>query len=456
MRDFYAPHHADGQLRGEVSPQAAVRWFWPGLSAVILAAAALSVYVCSPETDMLGRAASLLMAVTCLFTPIHQCLPPRWRQPALLSVSLLYCACAISPPFTVLLVANCVVVHACLRVSPSRTWLFLPWVSIMYAWAPQSLLHLSFSYLIAHPTQWTLDLLEDSLLCGIFRRSVICLVEVRTGIVTDYSLDSLMSYLMGLHFLGCHVELSFRHYLNGRSDGQGDRRSLMLDGLETVAMCLVVLVVWQNLWRIVGPIAFAPPAVKELPVLAAVGVFWFLLYYLRRLFVEQGAVGLCRLLGYRIGDNFSPRVLLSKSPVEFWRSWNMLWREFLVNTFYYPTSLYLARRWKWRLPATVASGGLVTFVGAAFFDIFPLCLMHLGTMSALLFQAIARDASASLIWGAVVSVNLYLLAARPRGRSDTRGLTILKVAATLLTVLMVTLYRRNFTISDAFASMVGL
>lgn len=69
----------------------------------------------------------------------------------------------------------------------------------------------------------------------------------------------------------------------------------------------------------------------------------YLIEYLFLLATEQASIGVARLFGYGLRDNYA-HPLTATGMADYWRRWNIYWREFLVSVFFWPTTLALARR----------------------------------------------------------------------------------------------------------------
>ncbi len=84
--------------------------------------------------------------------------------------------------------------------------------------------------------------------------------------------------------------------------------------------------------------------------------------YLFRYGFEQSSIGLLRLFGFQLKDNYE-QPLMAVSYADLWRRWNVHFQGLVVGLFYYPTLLRLSRRWRKNRRAAVAVAVLVTFGG---------------------------------------------------------------------------------------------
>ncbi len=88
--------------------------------------------------------------------------------------------------------------------------------------------------------------------------------------------------------------------------------------------------------------------------------------YLFRYGWEQLAVGGARMLGIAIDDNYA-NPLAARDYADFWRRWNMHFREMVVRIFYYPTVLKLNRSRPGHKATAVLIACFVTFAGHGVF-----------------------------------------------------------------------------------------
>ena len=97
---------------------------------------------------------------------------------------------------------------------------------------------------------------------------------------------------------------------------------------------------------------------------------WFALYgvvlsnwvaiYLFRYGHEQLSIGAARLLGHEVRDNYQ-QPLLAKDYAEFWRHWNIHFRDMVVRMFYMPIALTLNRAEPKKKLRNLGAAVVVTF-----------------------------------------------------------------------------------------------
>lgn len=211
-----------------------------------------------------------------------------------------------------------------------------------------------------------------------FRRVLWMCLEAASGALPRLSVLDGLVYLLGLPFLmGNAVTPSPTHVLNSRSA----EPSTLASAGRTLIVCLGVA---PLLLTALSTGAHFPSVRLLFPNcdLAHVDVIhvWgrilvsFPIEYLFLLVTEQGSVGIARLFGYGLKDNFD-RPLLASNPAMFWRRWDIYWREFLLGAFYFPLALTLARRSggprRWHLLPAI----FVTFAGTWALNLLPLVLL---------------------------------------------------------------------------------
>ncbi len=90
-------------------------------------------------------------------------------------------------------------------------------------------------------------------------------------------------------------------------------------------------------------------AARSLPTweLALILGLNYVAFYLFRYGHDQMSVGAARLLGFAVDDNYA-NPLAATDYADFWRRWNIHFRNMLVSMFYYPAVLWLSRRYPGR------------------------------------------------------------------------------------------------------------
>ena len=422
---------------------------WPllGVAIAALLVACVALYDWQRAGLTLLKFGTLHFIVVLACAPLLALVPAKRREHVLVLLSLAFVTQALSAELAVALVVNLGVIFACTRLPRlARTAVFVGWTGLFYGLVPARL-HM-----------WdladALPIIVSVILYTTFRRSLFLLWEMHTGAVREVPVTSLAAYMLGVQFLGPRgIEPSFRHFVTSQASTPEALRQTVASGLKVTAYCLAALVGAIGIIRTfhVNSPKVSAESGTELVVFAWL---WFMEYYLLRVATEQGAVGLSRLLGYQIRDNFHPKVLLASRPAEFWRGWNALWQEFLIGAFYYPVTLSLGRRLKSHGPLVIALAGMATFLGTALVESFPIVFLisYLRPPPPTSTQ-LAHELVSQSLWGLVVAVDLFVTASRPRRKRDSQGAWLLKVLATHVVVVVLMVYKRNPVLFAALAKM---
>lgn len=187
------------------------------------------------------------------------------------------------------------------------------------------------------------DLLGTVLFTLYVRRTVYLLYELRIGRVTAPGLSEVLLYLVGLPLLaGRSPVFSFSEMWR---DWEPSPR--WKEGLGRVGVAALHLVARGVLIAALPHFMLGAGFVQEMAdrpfahAVLALDLF-YLRFYLFRFGEEQVAVGMARLFGFRIRDNYQ-NPLMARSYAELWRRWNIHFRELLLGLFYYPVLLRLHR-----------------------------------------------------------------------------------------------------------------
>lgn len=153
-------------------------------------------------------------------------------------------------------------------------------------------------------------------------------------------------YFLGLPALiGNSATPSYSEFAGsyGREPGpvEGARTLSVCVGLASILYVTLVMMGYSPATRVLFPAC-------DLTVVSASNIWLrlttvYLVEYLFLLATEQASIGVARLFGYGLRDNYA-HPLTATSMADYWRRWNIYWREFLVSVFFWPTTLALARR----------------------------------------------------------------------------------------------------------------
>lgn len=315
---------------------------------------------------------------------VHRAVPARFREGWLLLASALFLLAETGPGLPAAMAAWTLFLGSALRLPPGPVSQvgfaaalvgFFTWVSSWALEAPAGQIREFF----LRPS----NLLAMGVLLKSFKRSVFAWFESRTQDLGEVPFTSLGVYLAGLQFLlPFSVTPSLRRFLDSRSQECAAR------GVATTLTCLGYAALWLLLASSMRGGAGPRPGQGGMPFDWRGAWFLITAMYVSqlifRLGTEQLSVGVSRLFGYDLPDNFE-RPLLARGPVDFWRRWNLLWREFLLAAAYYPVLLSLGRRFGPRRPWIFVAASSAAFGLSAVFNILPalLFLIPLGTFAEL-------------------------------------------------------------------------
>lgn len=386
--------------------------------------------------DGLGYLAGFMVVYTLfvlLAVPLYHAVPGAARDWLLLGFGLAFFAYAFTPGLMLAFVAGTVALYAIVRPTRPSIPLFLAWAVGFYwlvpAWA------IGWGHINVTSNEFDVaNIVRIALLDRTFRRALFCFYEKRVGRLRGLSLLDLLNYQIGLPFLmGNGATLSCVHYLDSRDDTPDGMRRVVRRGAWTSLACLGCLALVLVLDLIPGPNS-VPQAVLSRGwwlIVLAMNSLWFLKFYLIRVGTEQLSVGVCRLFGHDVRDNFAPDLLLSRNFLDFWRRWNILWREFLMSWLYYPAQIALARRLGPRSPWTAPLAGFYTFQVSVIFLIFPMGLPGFYPWSPEMTTIVTDRLWFHLLWGLLVAGNLALQVRAGRStRKDPWWLAGVKIVLT--------------------------
>jgi hypothetical protein len=298
-------------------------------------------------------------------------LPQRWRGSWLIGASLAFLAWAMKPEVAVFAVGFTVVFHQMVftPLLPER------------ARFPTGAVLLAGVFLPAVFSGLLLDYTDDALvksdkvavffLVILFKKACYALYEQRHGLTLKAEQAGI--YFLSLPFLlGKAIVVSPTHLF--ASQGQGEALRCLKSGSRTLLLAALHLVGFAALMLapvhliVSGRLVHDLADIGWLAAYAALS-FNYVAIYLFRYGWEQMAVGGARLLGYAVADNYA-NPLAARDYADFWRRWNIHFREMIVRIFYYPTLLALRRRWPRRKGLVVVLACFVTFGGHGVFMVF--------------------------------------------------------------------------------------
>ena len=293
---------------------------------------------------------------------------PEWRKPLMLFSSLVFMVFMLPAALTVFLCAFAVILReVCLGSLRHERW-----------WLPTALLLLGAIYL---PVCWRGTFLEYTdgrlaegsllpylLLWLMFRKSLYQVYEVYTGRIQQAPLIEWLLHLFFLPFLGGRSPvISWTELWDNWSPD--DPETSLRHGSTTLILAVSALLGRTAVTLLAATLAVDLGFGGDLEHRSALAIWLtldlgYLRKYLYRYGFEQSSIGLLRLFGFRVRDNYA-QPLAATSYADLWRRWNLHFRGLVVGLFYYPTLLGLARRWRDHKKRVVTLAVLATFAGHA-------------------------------------------------------------------------------------------
>lgn len=374
------------------------------------------------------QGAWLYLVAIFLAVPVYHFLPRTLRPYGMLAMSLAFLALVISPSMATWSLGAALVLLGIVWLVPHVGWpalgLFAGWVGIVYSQMPACLGELSAS-IEWMPLAFGVNVLVVGIVMRTFHRATFAFYESWIGRETWDSPCEFVNYLIGLPFMTNSVSPSPRHFLDSRQETPEGLETTVIRGVKTCALCVGCLLMLSGLgWlQKVVPLGypsgdFGPEAGQKLlscsrPELWWIVLTYYFLHYLRRMGGEQLSVGAWRLFGHDLRDNFiSP--MTAHDLLDYWRRWDVLWREFLMSAFYYPVLMRLGRRYgagrAWIYPVA----GWVTFMANFVFDYLPRGLFVVLTLPPQALDFLCTMLVYHGAWSVLAGGSLYLQA-RHRG-----------------------------------------
>ena len=361
--------------------------------------------------------------------PVHFLLPPAWRPVATLAAGLGYCWYEVSTAMPIWLVGGLLVFFAISQAA--RRWpraslvCFVAWVIAFYTYAPPRLMDLENG--LSDVLSFTTDTIKAAIFARLFKRNVIVFYEMWVGRVTSVTLLEYYHYMLGLPFMFNCCTPSFHHFRTSLATAQPALSEAVRRGAKTIVVTTLValapyLMIWlrMKLKMELSVRGFEDMLDAETYELWCMILGFQLLYFCRRYSQEQLSVGVWRSLGYNLRDDFTSP-LTASSVIEYWRRWNLLWREMLLSMIYYPVVLALARRRGQREPWMIALAAWLTFSLNFIFDFVPRGLYVLFTFPAQMLDFMLSMALYHVTWGTVLAVSLYREARRGTSAPPSTG-----------------------------------
>lgn len=294
---------------------------------------------------------------------VHHALPEKARQPWLIGASLVFLGAAMKPEVAVFAVGFTVILHQLVftPLLPERARVPAGAALLGGVFLPAAFSGLLLVY--EDGSLASADKIAAFFLVILFKKSVYALYESRHG--TTLTAGQAAVYFLSLPFLlGKAIVVSPSNLF--ASQGTAARESLV-SGSRTLVLAALHLVAFAALVLAPGHLVVTGRLVRDLSTIGWLGAYAalalnYVAIYLFRYGWEQMAVGGARLLGYAVADNYA-NPLAARDYADFWRRWNVHFREMIVRIFYYPTVLSLTRRWPRHKKLAVVLACVITFGG---------------------------------------------------------------------------------------------
>lgn len=301
------------------------------------------------------------LAFTIVTAGLTWAAPVRYRKPLLLVASLAFGWLFLDPVIALVVLGVTLALFVISRwLPPGRPRVLAAAALLAFVFLPFCFSGIPIERALIRSQGWPGQLV---LLMVFFKRAIYFAYELHHGRIRRPSLvDFLVSFISLPFLLGRAPVVAYTH-LHDRYRPV-DAKALW-SGSRTVLFALLHL---AALGLLAGRFIHVP---MDAPLAhAAVHMPWaelamvlglnYLAFYLFRYSHEQISVGAARLLGFAIDDNYA-NPLASTDYADFWRRWNIHFRQMLVSMFYYPVALRLSRRFPRRKKLNVIGACIAVF-----------------------------------------------------------------------------------------------
>jgi hypothetical protein len=273
-------------------------------------------------------------------------LPERpWRAVSLLC-SWGFMAWILGPPLLLFLLATASMLHGIcdLETKRSRGWAFFVVLGLVYLPASMSTTVLSTPLAGLDHT----DRVAAWMLAIFGKRAVYWAWAHVVANAPKPTLWDSASYFLALPFaLGKAAVVSPGEWRKTETNRAPVPKALTQGG-RTLGLALIHLALFHLLLNTAQPLVVSRRVLTDTAEMgwgtlyALVLVNWVGIYLLRY-GMDQLSVGAARAMGQNVRDNYE-NPLMSRDYADFWRRWNVHFREMMVRMFYMPSVLHLCRR----------------------------------------------------------------------------------------------------------------
>jgi len=308
-------------------------------------------------------------------------LPERHRKQVLLLASLVFLAAFFAPELSLFLLVFSLVVHGVSSglSRAGRLRFLLAAGLLLFAFIPIGFGGAMVEMDPRGPADHARGYVAIFLLITYFKKLVYYFYELRCRRIEPGDLTDLLVYFLSLPFLmGKAPVVSYSHFhasylsVSSASSVTSGLRTIAIATLHLVArVAFVKFVIDLRLDEVFALSAFAETRGSIFLAL----VLNYLAFYALRFGTEQLSVGVARLHGFAIRDNYE-NPLAARDYADLWRRWNVHFREMMVSMFYMPVVLRLSRANPRRRALNVSAACVVTFLCQGLFGALLYGLVH--------------------------------------------------------------------------------
>ncbi len=389
---------------------------------------------------------------------VMRVLPGPYRKPALLVSSLLFGQLFLDPVIAGAVLTVTLLLFAIQwKLPPGRPRLLAAAVLLGLVYLPFCLCGVVQERAHAGPGFFVGNIV---LLVIFFKRAVYFCYELHHGrIQRQGPVDFLVSFLSLPFLLGRAPILSHAHL--AERQGPIDGRALW-SGAKTTLFALLHLGAMGLLaWRYfdVPMDAHLAEVVHRIPygeLLLLMGLN-YLAFYLFRYGHDQLSIGAARLMGFAVDDNYV-NPLAATDYADFWRRWNVHFRQMLVSMFYYPVVLWLSRRNPRRKALNVIGACTAVFTAHGLFMLFTIGMLVPANDGKRWLELAASLVIYEILQISLTAGSLLLLGRAHRtGRWRWVGVPLgVSVTFTLRALMLLLIWRRGMSLSGAAVVLMAL
>ncbi len=396
---------------------------------------------------------------SCLVTAaLMRLAPPPFRKPVLLVASLVFGGLFLDPVVAGVVLGHAVALFLISRHLPRGRSRWLAGLALLgLVYLPFCFSGLPLARTHAHPAHWAGNLL---LLLIFFKRALYFLYEHHHRRVERPAAVDFFVHFLALPFLLGRAPVVAYSHMQQRY-GPVDVRAALKAGW-TILLALLHLVALALLARhfvdvpMDRHLAEMAPRLPWAELVMILGLN-YLAFYLFRYAHDQLSVGAARMLGFAIDDNYA-NPLAATDYADFWRRWNIHFRQMLVSMFYYPVVLKLSRRHPHRKALNVIAACTVVFTVHGLFMVLTLGMFQPLSEGRRWVELLVSLGIYELLQITLTAGSLLLLGRAHRsGRWRWVGIPLgISVTYTLRALMLLLIWRRSMDLAGVAVVLVAL